>query len=152
MPSICLVHGRCHILVFFCFIEIWLTSHYVSLRCTMYWLDTLANDYHHTSHWTPQVAIMIKNSPANAGDKRSKFNPWVEKIPWRMAWQPTPVFLLEDPMDRGAWWVSPQGQRVRNDWSDLACTRISTSLSLRFTLAATFRYTTVINCNQHAVH
>ena len=23
----------------------------------------------------------------------SGFNPWVEKIPWRRAWQPTPVFL-----------------------------------------------------------
>ena len=21
------------------------------------------------------------------------FNPWVKKIPWRRAWQPTPVFL-----------------------------------------------------------
>jgi len=21
------------------------------------------------------------------------FNPWVEKIPWRRKWQPTPVFL-----------------------------------------------------------
>ena len=25
--------------------------------------------------------------------KRCKFNPWVGKIPWRRAWQPTPVFL-----------------------------------------------------------
>ena len=24
---------------------------------------------------------------------RSGFNPWVEKICWRRAWQPTPVFL-----------------------------------------------------------
>ena len=22
-----------------------------------------------------------------------RFNPWVRKIPWRRAWQPTPVFL-----------------------------------------------------------
>ena len=26
--------------------------------------------------------------------KRSRFDPWVGKIPWRRAWQPTPVFLL----------------------------------------------------------
>ena len=26
--------------------------------------------------------------------KRHRFNPWVGKIPWRKAWQPTPVFLL----------------------------------------------------------
>ena len=25
--------------------------------------------------------------------KRLRFNPWVGKIPWRRAWQPTPVFL-----------------------------------------------------------
>ena len=26
--------------------------------------------------------------------KRLRFNPWVRKIPWGIAWQPTPVFLL----------------------------------------------------------
>ena len=31
--------------------------------------------------------------------KRPRFNPWVRKIPWRRAWQPTPVSL---PRDRGA--------------------------------------------------
>ena len=25
--------------------------------------------------------------------KRFRFDPWVRKIPWRKAWQPTPVFL-----------------------------------------------------------
>ena len=25
--------------------------------------------------------------------KRRGFNPWVGKMPWRRAWQPTPVFL-----------------------------------------------------------
>ena len=34
--------------------------------------------------------------------KRHGFNPWVGKIPWRRAWQPTPVFLPGEPMDRGA--------------------------------------------------
>ena len=33
----------------------------------------------------------------------SNFNPWVEKIPWRRNWQPTPVFGLENAIDRGAW-------------------------------------------------
>ena len=35
---------------------------------------------------------MVKNPPANAGD-RCEFDPWVRKIPWRRAQQPTPVFL-----------------------------------------------------------
>ena len=37
------------------------------------------------------------------GHKRHGFNPRVRKIPWRRKWQPTPVFLQENPMDRGAW-------------------------------------------------
>ena len=36
---------------------------------------------------------MVKNLPVNAGDKRLRFDAWVGKIPWRMEWQPTPVFL-----------------------------------------------------------
>ena len=34
---------------------------------------------------------------------RRRFNPWVRKIPWRWAWQPIPVFLPAEPMNRGAW-------------------------------------------------
>ena len=37
--------------------------------------------------------------------KRCRFNPWVKKISC-MAWQPTPVFLPGDPMDKGAWWAT----------------------------------------------
>ena len=40
-----------------------------------------------------QVKLVVKNLPANAGDTRHCFNPWVWKMPWRRAWQPTPVFL-----------------------------------------------------------
>ena len=29
--------------------------------------------------------------------KRLGFDPWVEKIPWSMKWQSTPVFLLGKP-------------------------------------------------------
>ena len=36
---------------------------------------------------------MVENLPANARHKRCRFNPWVRKIPWRRAWQPTQVFL-----------------------------------------------------------
>ena len=41
-----------------------------------------------------QLAAGVKNLPANVGDvKRCQFHPWVWKIPWRGAWQSTPVFL-----------------------------------------------------------
>ena len=44
--------------------------------------------------WASQVALVVKNPPVNAGGlKRHEFNPWDGKIPWRRAWQPTPVFL-----------------------------------------------------------
>ena len=35
-----------------------------------------------------QVTLMVKNQPANAGDVRDRFDPWVRKISWRRAWQP----------------------------------------------------------------
>ena len=34
--------------------------------------------------------------------KKSGFNPWVGKIPWRRAWQPTPVFLPGESQGRGS--------------------------------------------------
>ena len=42
--------------------------------------------------------------------RRHEFSPWVEKIPWRKAWQPTPVFLLgEFQRLRTLAGYSPQG-------------------------------------------
>ena len=41
-----------------------------------------------------QVAQVVKNPPAKAGDiTRHGFDPWVGKVPWRKAWQPILVFL-----------------------------------------------------------
>ena len=41
-----------------------------------------------------QVVLAIKNSPPSAGDIRDTGSvPGSAKIPWRRAWQPTPVFL-----------------------------------------------------------
>ena len=47
--------------------------------------------------------------PARAGDKRHRFGPWVGKNSWRRAWKPTPGFLPENPMDRGAWRATVHG-------------------------------------------
>ena len=56
--------------------------------------------------------------------KRRGFDPWVRKIPWRRAWQPIPVCLPGESHGQrsllGLW--SMGLQRVRHDWSDLACT------------------------------
>ena len=36
------------------------------------------------------------------------FNLWFGKFPWRRKWQPTQVFFLGNPIDRGAWWTIMQ--------------------------------------------
>ena len=42
--------------------------------------------------WASQMALMVKNLPTSAGDVRD-MSSIPGKIPWRRAWQPTPVFL-----------------------------------------------------------
>ena len=44
--------------------------------------------------------------------KRHRFDPWVRKIPWRRAWLPTPVFLLEESHgQRSLVGYSPRGHK-----------------------------------------
>ena len=79
-------------------------------------------------HGSSQVALGVKNLPADAGGMRHRFSPWVGKIPCRRAWQPLQYYCLENPMDRGAWWATVHGvskslTRLSIFWSDLACTR-----------------------------
>ena len=35
--------------------------------------------------------------------KRRGYDPWIGKMSWRGAWQPTPVFLPGESLDGGAW-------------------------------------------------
>ena len=46
------------------------------------------------SHSLSLVAQTVKNLPAMQKTQETRFNPWVRKIPWRMAWQPTPVVFF----------------------------------------------------------
>ena len=50
--------------------------------------------------------------------RRPKFDPWVRKIPWKRKWQPTPVFCLGNPMDRGAWWATVHGVAKEMDMTE----------------------------------
>ena len=52
-----------------------------------------------------QVALVVKNLSANAGDMKCRFNPWVRKIPQRRACDPLQYSCLENPMDREVWQV-----------------------------------------------
>ena len=58
--------------------------------------------------WVPllrasQVALVVKNPPISARDEADAGS--VPGSGRSRAWQLTPVFLLENPMGRGAWWA-----------------------------------------------
>ena len=65
---------------------------------------------------------MVKNLPANAGDIRDAgLIPGSGRSPGGGHGNPLQSSCLENPMDKGAWWVQSMGsQRVRHDGSDLA--------------------------------
>ena len=72
-----------------------------------------------------QVALVVKNLSANAGDGREpRFSPWVGKVPWRRKWQPTPVFLPGES----------HGQRRLDGWIDWACLHVINDVDHLFML------------------
>ena len=65
--------------------------------------------------------------------KRCRFDPWVRKISWRRAWQPTPVFLPGEPpcTEKPGGLQSMRSQRVGYNWSDLVRTHTQKRLIYR---------------------
>ena len=54
-----------------------------------------------------QVALVVKNRPANAGDIRNVgSSPGSERSPGKGHGNPLWYSCLENPMDRGAWWAT----------------------------------------------
>ena len=49
----------------------------------------------------------------------------------RRTWQPTPVFLPENPMDRGAWWATVHQQTAESDMNERLSTHTHTTLEDR---------------------
>ena len=53
--------------------------------------------------------------------RRRKFIHWIGKVPWSRKWQLAQVFLLENSMDRAAWWATVHGvtksQTPVGDWT-----------------------------------
>ena len=47
--------------------------------------------------------------------RRHRFDPWIRKIPWRKAWQPTPVFLPGESL----WPEEPGGLQSMGSQSDM---------------------------------
>ena len=73
--------------------------------------------------WTSLVAQLVKNVPTC---RRTGFNPWVGKIPWRREWQPTPIFLPGESLVG----YSPQGHKELDttEWLTLSLSPWETSL------------------------
>ena len=68
--------------------------------------------------------------------RRRGFYPWIGKILWRRAWQPTPVFLPgEFSLDQGAWQATVHGvanESQRTEW--LSTTHIVKGLNSSVTI------------------
>ena len=73
------------------------------------------------------MALVVKNLPANAGDIRDVGSvPGFRKIPWRRAWQPTPLFLPgESHGQRSLAGYSPEGRTVSDttEVTEHSCTQ-----------------------------
>ena len=62
--------------------------------------------------WASLVAQTVNN---HLLCRRPRFNPWVQKIPWWRAWQPTPVFLPgKSPRTEEPGGYSPWGRKESN--------------------------------------
>jgi len=56
-------------------------------------------------------SLVVKNLPAN---RRHRFDPWVRKTPGERSGNPLQYSCLENPMDRGDWWLQPTG--LQKSW------------------------------------
>ena len=60
--------------------------------------------------WASQVALVVKNLPANSGDIGDVVSiPGLGRSPGEGNHNPLRYFCLEHPMDRGAWWATVHG-------------------------------------------
>ena len=74
----------------------------MNFKYSVHW--NLPNNYLLEVSWASQVAPMVKNPPANAGDIRDMGSiPWLERSPGGGLRNPLQYSCLENPTDRGAW-------------------------------------------------
>ena len=65
------------------------------------WGTKATGRQYHCEEGFPRGSV-VKNLPAV---QETQVQSPVRKIPWSRKWQPTPVFVLGNPMNRGAWWA-----------------------------------------------
>ena len=120
--------------------------------------------------WASQVAQLVKNPPANAGDTRDPGStPGLEKIPWSRKWWPTPASLPGESHGQRSLATGSMGlQGVRHDWaaertvgfsiesSTLGPTRKvghpQKALSRSVPLRECFSYTVFYDCISHSLN
>ena len=62
------------------------------------------NNFRYVKSWASQVALVVKNLPANAGDIRdTALIPRLGRSPEGGHGNPLQYSFLENPMDRGTW-------------------------------------------------
>ena len=69
---------------------------------------------------TTQVALVVRNPPANAGNvKDASSIPGLRRSPGERHGHPLQCSCLENPMDRGAWQAITHLQGVAKSWTQL---------------------------------
>ena len=79
--------------------------------------------YIYKAHFSPCIYVKMgfpggsvaKNLSACRNHRRLMFCPWVRKLPWRRAWQLTPVFLPGESHRQRAWQVTVNGVTNKSD-------------------------------------
>ena len=91
----------------------------ISFSSTTVWFTVCKGSKIHFG--ASQVALCGKEpSCQHRRSKRSGYNHWLGKTPWRGTWQPAPVFLPGESQGPGGL-QSTGSQRLEHGWSDLAC-------------------------------
>ena len=94
--------------------------------------------------WASQVVLVVKAPPAKCKRcMRYGFDPWVGKIPWRRAWQPTLVFLPgESHGQRSQAGYSPWGHKEL-DTTEQVSTHITCQCSTVYITRIFFTHSSV---------
>ena len=77
------------------------------------------NTFIHKSHYSSQVALVVKNPPANARDARDARDTglipgWEDSLEYEIA--PHSSILAEHSMGRAAWWATVHGATKNQTW------------------------------------